>query len=217
MEDKRIALAVCARMLGYPEEGFHADKDELFAALRTGIGDSGLRRRTERALEPLYGVLLKDLRETYVWTFDWKEKTGLYLTAHELGDSRERGAALILLQHIVRDAGFRPAEGELSDYIPMLLELLAARPDNVHVQALELRLAAAVKEISDHLPEDSPYKGLFGLLLGDVFPPLSEEQIMKLTSKRETADLDELPYPILFGINESPSEQCGFAAYKKYD
>lgn len=80
----------------------------------------------------------EELREIYVWTFDWKEKTRLYLTAHELGDSRERRAALILLQHIVRDAGFMMPSGELCDFIPLLYELLAVRSDHVHVRALEL-------------------------------------------------------------------------------
>lgn len=46
--------------------------------------------------------------------------------------------------------------GELCDFIPLLYELLAVRSDNVHVRALELRLAAATERIRKHLSEDSP-------------------------------------------------------------
>lgn len=50
-------------------------------------------------IAPLFKMPLLELQEHYVETFDYKDKTGLYLTAHELGDSRKRGAALIKLQN----------------------------------------------------------------------------------------------------------------------
>lgn len=200
MEAKRIGLAVAARLLGYPDDGFPEVLKET-AEVVSGLDDHALKHRLEAAIRPLQSLSLRELREVYVWTFDWKEKTGLYLTAHELGDSRDRGAALILLQHIIDDAGFRAAGGELADYMPLLYELLAIRPDHVHVRALELRLAVATKRIADHLPEDSPYFELFACLMEEVFGEPSEEDIRRLEAKREQADLDELPYPILYGMD----------------
>lgn len=200
MEAKRIGLAVAARLLGYPDDAFPEALKETVEVV-TDVEDSALKHRLEAAIRPLEALPLRELREQYVWTFDWKEKTGLYLTAHELGDSRERGAALILLQHIIGDAGFAAAAGELADYMPLLYELLAMRPDHVHVRALELRLAVATKRVADHLPGDSPYRELFAYLMEDVFGEPSEEDIRRLEAKREQADLDELPYPILYGMD----------------
>ncbi len=214
MESKSVMLAATARMLGYPDDQFTEMRSDMLDAIRSGIEDPILRERLERALESLYTIPLKELQELYVWTFDWKDKTGLYLTAHELGDSRERGAALILLQHIVQDAGFSLTNGELSDYIPMLFELLALRPDHVHVRALELRLAVACKRIRDNLDEDSPYGELFGILMTEVFEEPSEEDIRMLESKREVADLDELPYPILYGMDGTARSDTGLPTYK---
>ncbi|GJM79873.1 hypothetical protein HMSSN139_23690 [Paenibacillus sp. HMSSN-139] len=106
MEAKRIGLAVAARLLGYPDDSYPEVLKETVDAV-SDVEDCALKNRLEAAIRPLESLPLRELREQYVWTFDWKEKTGLYLTAHELGDSRERGAALILLQHIIGDAGLR--------------------------------------------------------------------------------------------------------------
>ncbi|MDU2240301.1 MAG: nitrate reductase molybdenum cofactor assembly chaperone [Paenibacillus sp.] len=200
MEAKRIGLAVAARLLGYPDDSYPEVLKETVDAV-SDVEDCALKNRLEAAIRPLESLPLRELREQYVWTFDWKEKTGLYLTAHELGDSRERGAALILLQHIIGDAGFAASAGELADYMPLLYELLAIRPDHVHVRALELRLAVATKRVAGHLAEDSPYRELFAYLMEDVFGEPSEEDIRRLEAKREQADLDELPYPILYGMD----------------
>ncbi|MGG4215936.1 nitrate reductase molybdenum cofactor assembly chaperone [Paenibacillus sp. FSL L8-0638] len=214
MEHKPVLLAACARLLGYPCEDFQEMKEELLAAVQEEMKDNELASRFGQAAEAIFSVPPKELQEIYVWTFDWKEKTGLYLTAHELGDSRERGAALILLQHIVRDAGFMMPSGELCDFIPLLYELLAVRSDNVHVRALELRLAAATERIRKHLSEDSPYSELLNFLMTDVFEVPTEEEIRMLESKRESADLDELPYPILFGMDGTARSDSGLPVYK---
>ncbi|GIP47178.1 hypothetical protein J53TS2_07690 [Paenibacillus sp. J53TS2] len=200
MEAKRIGLVVAAKLLGYPDDVYPEILRETAEAV-SEVEDLTLRSRLETVIRPLQSLPLRELREKYVWTFDWKEKTGLYLTAHELGDSRERGAALILLKHIIGDAGFVAAAGELADYMPLLYELLAMRPDHVHVRALDLRLAVATKRVADHLPEDSPYREVFAYLMEEVFGEPSEEDIRRLEAKREQADLDELPYPILYGMD----------------
>ncbi|MGG6312110.1 nitrate reductase molybdenum cofactor assembly chaperone [Paenibacillus macerans] len=200
LEAKQISLSVAARLLGYPEDDFHASLKELIEAVLEA-GDPALNTQLEAAIRPLLSCPLKELREQYVWTFDWKDKTGLYLTAHELGDSRDRGAALILLQHIISDAGFAASNGELADYMPLLYELLALRPEHVHVRALELRLAVATKRVAEHLEQDSPYRELFRHLMQDVFGEPAEEDIRRLEQKREQADLDVLPYPILYGMD----------------
>lgn len=121
MEDKQISLIFAARLLGYPEDDFPETARSMLEAAREA-GSPLLTERLQETSRPLLSCPLKELREQYVWAFDWKEKTGLYLTAHELGDSRERGAALILLQQIIKDAGFAAAEGELADYMPLLYE-----------------------------------------------------------------------------------------------
>ncbi|MDT2260003.1 hypothetical protein P7H06_11340 [Paenibacillus larvae] len=48
----------------------------------------------------------------------------------------------------------------------------------------------------------------------DVFEVPTEEEIRMLESKRESADLDELPYPILFGMDGTARSDSDLPVYK---
>lgn len=198
-EQERFMLLVISRLVGYPEDNLMEGKNDLFQSLAEELEQEDIKLRLLAALEPLYQMPLQELRESYVSAFDWVEGTGLYLTAHELGDSRDRGAALILLQHIISDAGFGLADGELADYIPALYELIAVAPENVYLKALKRRLAVATKQIAEHLPPEHPYASIYQFLVSDIFGEPPVEDIRKLEHSRETTDLADMPYPILYG------------------
>lgn len=194
---QRMLLKIASRLLDYPGEDF----PELIQAAFEWLAQEApkdIQNDWLSEIEKLQAFPLHQLREIYVATFDWKEKTGLYLTAHELGDSRKRGAALIKLQKLINDAGFERADGELSDYIPMLFEFLSVAEPSQATARLERRLSRAVYLISRQLETDHPYAGLFHLLLKDVFQPPISEELEALEREREEADLDELPYPLFF-------------------
>lgn len=200
-EEQRLTLAVVSRVAGYPDRTFHEEMSEMILTIQEEPVREETGRRLVVALEELYSIPLRELQEIYVTTFDLKEDTGLYLTAHELGDSRDRGASLILLQHIISDAGYELKDGELADYMPALYELVAVAPENVHVKALQRRLAVATKRIADHFPLKHPFKPFFRILVSDVFGEPSLEDIQRLEHKREKADLKDMPYPILYGMD----------------
>ncbi|RJG22129.1 nitrate reductase molybdenum cofactor assembly chaperone [Paenibacillus thiaminolyticus] len=213
-EQQRLILLAVSRLLGYPQDDFLKEREELAVAISKEPEWEGFRDRLLSAMARFGEFTLRELQERYVQVFDWKEKTGLYLTAHEWGDSRGRGAALVLLQHIAADSGYEPAEGELADYLPALYELLAAAPDNAHLQALKRRLAVATKRVLDHMPAGHPYEDLFDLLVHHVFGLPSPEDISLLEQKREEADLDELPYPILYGMDGTARQDCSLPNMK---
>ncbi|MNH86755.1 Nitrate reductase molybdenum cofactor assembly chaperone NarJ [compost metagenome] len=200
-EDQRFILAVVSRVISYPEDSFPEELRELIQAVTEESEESGESLQLLDALNKLQDQPLRELREIYATTFDWTEATGLYLTAHELGDSRDRGPALILLQHIILDAGYELEGGELADYLPALYELVAAAPDNVHLKALRRRLAVTTKRIARLMPTENIYAPFFELLVSEVFGEPSAEDIQKLELAREQADLDDMPYPILYGMD----------------
>jgi len=55
-------------------------------------------------------------------------RTTLNLTYHAYGDNEKRAAALARLQHLYDQAGWERTDGELPDYLPLLLEFLAIHP-----------------------------------------------------------------------------------------
>lgn len=93
--------------------------------------------------------------EHYVRMFDFGTKTTLYMTYRRFGEERERGGALLELKRIYEEAGFCPIDGELPDYLPMVLEFASAAPSGWAARALRLirpellRLVDALKEAGD--------------------------------------------------------------------
>jgi len=196
-QEKKAILLLASRLLSYPEEGFKEEEQEIDAFMEEYIGSPEIRDELKSAYAPLVRIPMQLRKELYVETFDLKSKTGLYLTAHELGDSPKRGAAIIKLQNILRQAGFQHVEGELADYIPLLFEFLAVSDESEEHPRLVRRLAVALKRINDHIQENS-YAGILQVLMKYVFPEPKQEEIERLKFEREEADLEEMPYPIMY-------------------
>jgi len=195
-QQKRVVLIIASRLLSYPSEKF--PEKEIQELVIETMDKEKLRENVKNACNALFGLSSREIQELYVQTFDLKSQVGLYLTAHELGDSNKRGAALIKLQKLVNQAGFERVEGELADYMPMLFEFLAVAPDTKERERLYRRLAVAVNRIAENLDESNPYFGILRVLMEHVFPKPTEEEMKELENGREEADLEELPYPIMY-------------------
>jgi nitrate reductase molybdenum cofactor assembly chaperone NarJ/NarW len=196
-EEKAI-LVIMSRVLDYPQEHYREEYTLIKELVNSEISSSTRRKEIVERLKPLYETPLIELQRLYVETFDYKEATGLYLTAHELGDSRKRGGALIKLQKMVCEAGFEYEGKELVDYIPMLLELLANAPDVENFRRLSRRMSVAIHRIATNLPNGNPYSQVTDILTKFVFEAPEAEEINLLENQREEADLDEMPYPLTY-------------------
>ncbi len=198
INEKKAVLAIMARIMDYPEETFLEARTSIESFIHETIPTKEIKREVLERISPLYTLPIKDLQELYVNTFDHKEKTNLYLTAHELGDSRKRGFALIQLQKLISEEGFEPLGKELADYLPMLLEFLAVTEEDDRFDKLSRRVAYAVNRILNNLPDEHLYKKAIELLMMYVFETPGKEEISNLEMLREQADLDELPYPLMY-------------------
>lgn len=197
-EQSRVILAIAARVLSYPAEDYRQDQAEIMDAIRDEIDSELLQTKLKKAIHPLYQLPTPMIKEVYVETFDLKEKAGLYLTAHELGDSRKRGMELIALQTMIQNAGFFYRVDELADYMPMLYEFLAVSEDDAMNEQLRYRLSLATERIRKFLTEDNLYKPIITLLMDEVFEQPSAEAWEKLELAREKPDLDPMPYPLMY-------------------
>lgn len=188
-------LIIASRLLDYPS---FEEKQDVIACINHMNASDHIKNEIGDAVNTVYRLPLQELRETYVATFDLKRKFGLYLSAHEFGDSPKRGAALIKLQKMVNKAGFERDEGELADYIPMLFEFLAIAEAINDKERLIKRLGCAIQLIQNDLPAENPYYPLIAVLMRHMFEPPTKEELQKLNMEREEADLEELPYPIMY-------------------
>ena len=198
MNESSALLVIMSRILEYPNDEFFEERPIIEKFVNEQIHEEAQRKEILERIDPLFEMGQKKLQELYVETFDYKEKTSLYLTAHELGDSRKRGAALIKLQKLICEAGFEYEGKELADYIPMLLELLAVAPAEENIIRLRHRLSYAIHRLLNNLPGSNPYHNAINLLMMFVFTAPEKEEIAFLENEREEADLDELPYPVMY-------------------
>lgn len=196
--EAKVILIILSRFLDYPDRRFFEERSVIEEFIHENILSADDRETIVKGLNPLYQMRLEDLQEIYVETFDYKEMTNLYLTAHELGDSKKRGMALITLQKLIVESGFEYEGKELADYIPMLLELSAFAPESENIIRLKSRLAYAIHRIQNALPESHPYYHAIALLTKYVFKAPAAEEIALFEHEREQADQDELPYPLMY-------------------
>ena len=118
--------AIVARLLDYPQPELH---DHL-AEARVGVqSDPALAPSEQQALLGVIDWMQArpqlELEADYVQTFDTVPEHALYLTHHTFGDSRERGPALVELGEHYKDVGLVVRDGELPDFLPLMLEYVA--------------------------------------------------------------------------------------------
>jgi len=208
LDARRAVFLAASRLLSYPDRAAWTLLPEIAAYLRELPGSGAADDADDTDAAPLLARVAERLRTEcgddaerqarYVATFDFHEPASLYLTAHELGDSRRRGQALIELRALLRTAGFEETGDELPDYLPLLLEFLAhapadTPPDMIHT--LEQRLASVCARIQEHLDVSIPYRDVFVALL-KTLPEPAEADPEKRFTKREKADTGEMPYPL---------------------
>lgn len=122
------ALKLVSLLLQYPDEELLAARGELAAAaaeLPAGAREDAIRAFAAwQAAQPA-----ELLQAAYVETFDFSRRHSLYLTYHVFGDRRQRGMALLSLKQRYRAAGLEVGDGELPDYLPLVLEAAALAPE----------------------------------------------------------------------------------------
>ena len=124
-----VTLRVLARLLGYPDAGLRGELQEMRAALRAekALGASRLAE-LEALIDGLALADPLDAEADYVQLFDRGRATSLHLFEHVHGDSRDRGPAMIDLAQTYEKAGLYLAQGQLPDYLPVVLEFVSSQP-----------------------------------------------------------------------------------------
>jgi nitrate reductase delta subunit len=123
-----LTCRALARLLGYPDDALREQLPELrsvFEAERAFSSDARV------ALDSLVGWLAArdryEAQEAYVDCFDRGRSTSLWLFEHVHGDSRERGQAMVDLARTYEAAELYLDEGELPDYLPVVLEFASTQ------------------------------------------------------------------------------------------
>mgnify|MGYP000196775365 CR=1 FL=1 len=118
---------------------------------------------------------LTQFQAKYVDNFDMTAENSLYLTYHLFDEQdRDRGPALIELAELYKSTGFEINDGELPDYLPLILEYVSTMDDASSAHAFLQQTAQAADIIASNLEKNaSPYAPLVRIvehhgLLADI-------------------------------------------------
>ncbi len=166
MAPGKVSLRVLAALLAYPDAGLRGELAGMMPLLARDGALSGSRLAELDALarrladgDPL------DVEAEYVETFDRGRSTSLHLFEHVHGDSRERGPAMIDLARTYAAAGLMLKEGELPDFLPVVLEFASTQPPR-EARAFLGEIAHLVNAVFGALLQrGSRYAAVMGALL----------------------------------------------------
>jgi nitrate reductase molybdenum cofactor assembly chaperone NarJ/NarW len=154
---------------------------------------------------------LLDAQEDYVALFDRGRRTSLHLFEHVHGDSRDRGQAMVDLKGIYAANGFVLSVNELPDFLPAVLEYLAARPD-AEAKDMLGDCAHILRAVGEALQDrGSAYAAVFAATLAMVGEPgLAAPRPDAPPVKDKPIDDEWVDEPVIFGPAGAPG--CGAAA-----
>ena len=182
-------------LLHYPDADLLASREELERAA-TGAP------HIERFVAWLGGHSLAELQRAYVDTFDFDRRASPYLTYHTHGDRRQRGLELVRLKRRFADVGFPLADGELPDFLPVLLEFAALAPTDGEALLNELR--APLELVRSRLHDrDSPYGPLLDAVVA-ALPRRTKAQTHAARRLAESGPPAELVGLDPFAVGASP-------------
>jgi nitrate reductase delta subunit len=123
------SLRLLSALLRYPDAGLREHLPEMRVIVRD---ERSLSQSSRVELQALIDALLQmdalQAEAEYVELFDRGRATSLHLFEHVHGDSRDRGPAMIDLGQTYAKAGLMLADGELPDYLPVVLEFVSTQP-----------------------------------------------------------------------------------------
>ena len=167
------SLKVLSLLLQYPGEELLAARAELRDAA-AGLPPGRATRDIRRFLDWYSSAPVAELQSRYVDTFDFTKRSSLHLTYHTFGDRRQRGMALLNLKQRYAAAGLELLDGELPDYLPVMLEFAALAPDAGVAALARNREALELVRASLH-EAGSPWALLLDAACA-VLPPLTKLQ-----------------------------------------
>jgi Nitrate reductase delta subunit len=104
------------------------------------------------------------IQQSYVETFDMVPEHDLHLTHHIFGDDNGRGPALIDLSEHFKNEGLEVKDGEIPDFLPLILEYVATL-DDMESRVFLGDAKKIIKVIADNLDEaKSPYAKLIRIV-----------------------------------------------------
>jgi nitrate reductase delta subunit len=156
---------ILARLLDYPDAELMASLPDMVRLLEE---DASVSEQERRVLTQLMSWMqihdLTGLQGEYVQTFDMTPEHDLHLTHHLFGEDNERGPALIDLSEHYKSSGLEMEDGEIPDFLPLILEFVSTL-DEMQARVFLGDAAKVLVVLAGNLEKaGSPYAGLLRIV-----------------------------------------------------
>lgn len=202
---RRLVFMTGSLLLDYPEEDF-VDK---LTAVEEQLDQLPLPVAAQ-VVEFVDHARVKGLRwlqEHYVETFDQRRRCSLFLTYYAVGDTRQRGTAILAFRDTLRALGFDIERDELPDHLCVVLEAAALADPELFDNATDVLAAhrdgiEVLRSALDNL--DSPYRHLV-IALCQALPQIDQEtadSYLELIRTGPPAEMVGLGTPLPFPTSQ---------------
>ena len=154
MKDASPYFKIVSLLMQYPDKEYLRMLPELEATVKQ-LTPGRRRAAIEAFLADTRSRSALDLQERYTAAFDLNPATTLNMTYHLWGDGEKRAGLLTHLQQAYASAGYEKITAELPDFLPLVLEFMAAIPEARRHGAVRQCLAK-LATVVDRLREIAP-------------------------------------------------------------
>lgn len=121
-----LIYKLLSALLEYPDQELWDNLPEIRSLLKAAEVSDEDRAALEEFVGRMAASDLTELQAEYVQTFDLTPEHSLHLMHHLYADDRRLGPAMIDLTEYYKERGLKASEGELPDFLPLILEFVAA-------------------------------------------------------------------------------------------
>lgn len=126
MLDSQRILLITSYLLRYPDTEWRSELPSWKWEAETTVKHQVLRESLLEFFEYIEEMPAVEFENQYVEAFDFSKNTSLYMSTYELQGNGEQSEQLIQFSADFLENGYALPEKETPDYLPALLELLAA-------------------------------------------------------------------------------------------
>lgn len=200
-DQRRTTAMAAAVLLRYPGEEF----DTLLRTVNESLHElpEPIAEQFRLFLAEAFARGRRDMEMHYVETFDQRRRCSLFLSYYSVGDTRQRGTAILAFRQQLAGLGLEEMAEELPDHLCVLLEAVALTDDNRHKDAVEMIAAhrdgievlrAALENVG------SPYRHLI-VAVARALPKVDPDTVnryvnlIKSGPPAEMVGIQQLPFP----------------------
>lgn len=174
MDEYQRIFLLSSILLQHPEKEWF-DSDEI--AQEIGLIENTLVKILFKDfLQYLKSNSFVEICKTYTETFDFSDKTTLYLTYPIFRESSDRGKGLLKLKQEFLDAGYPLESNELPDYFPVILEFCSLAPIEVAQKILRIHRKAIDQLLKELTMIENPYQTILQGCIQEIENILSNQK-----------------------------------------